>query len=205
MLMDQAMEDEYLHERLLMKAAKDGSKGINLTTFRKAVGRGRFVDYYHAREYAMGIENVIDQIEDLLKEGFAAEVIELAEYALAKAEKSTHHVDDSDGWMAISFVGFRRFTLRHVIKQSLIRQPWRNVFFNGKFPPNGMRFTARHQLMPTFWEKRVLQSIGKWRRWNGRKCLNLNRVGMILKSGVNISELPISWKHLLSNPAMWKR
>ncbi len=103
MLMEQAMEDDRLRQRLLMKAAKKGSKGIDLITFRRAIDEAvevdEFVNYRSAYEYASGIDKVIDPVEELLKEGYADEVIELAEHALGAVEEAMGSVDDSDGNM----------------------------------------------------------------------------------------------------------
>lgn len=103
LLMEQAMDDDRLRQKLLLKAAKQGSKGINLETYHKAIDEavdtGRFVDYHEAYGYAQGIEVAVDSIEDLLKEGHAAEVIELAEHALKAVEEALGSVDDSDGHM----------------------------------------------------------------------------------------------------------
>lgn len=103
MLMEQALEDDGLRQRLLMKVAKKGPQRINLATFREAIDNavdtGEFVDYGAAHGYAQGIEEVIDSVEELLKEGHAGEVIELAEYALAAVEGALGSVDDSDGYL----------------------------------------------------------------------------------------------------------
>ena len=103
LLVERAEEDDRLRERLFMKTAKKGAKGLNLVTFRRAIDRavdgGGFVDYYSAYAYAQGIEDVVDSIADLLKEGHAEAVIELSEYALRAVEESLHSVDDSDGYM----------------------------------------------------------------------------------------------------------
>jgi hypothetical protein len=58
-----------------------------------------FVDYRSAYDYAHGIEEAIDSVEELLKEGHPAEVIELAEHALKAVEQAMGSVDDSDGYM----------------------------------------------------------------------------------------------------------
>ena len=103
MLVDHAMEDDRLRQRLLMKAAKKGSKGIDLITFRRAIDEAvevdGFVNYRSAYEYASGIDEVIDSVEEVLKEGYADEVIELAEHALGAVEEAMGSVDDSDGNM----------------------------------------------------------------------------------------------------------
>jgi uncharacterized Zn finger protein len=103
MLVERAADDDRLRQRLFMKAAKRGAKGIDLATYRRAIDQvmepGGFVDYRSAYEYAQGIEEVIESVEDLLNEGYAAEVIELSEYALGAVENAMGSVDDSNGEM----------------------------------------------------------------------------------------------------------
>ena len=92
LLMEHAVDDDRLRQRLLMKAAKGAPGGIGLATYRQsideAVDAGGFVDYRGASTYASGIEEAIDSIEDLMKDGHAAEAIELIEYALESVEES---------------------------------------------------------------------------------------------------------------------
>jgi len=101
LLVEQAHSDDLLRDRLQLKAAGQRKKGPDLAAFRRAVDRavrtGDFVDYHEVRSYARGIENVVDSIADVLREGHAGAVIELAEYALHAIERSIEHVDDSDG------------------------------------------------------------------------------------------------------------
>ena len=103
MLVEHAMEDDRLRQRLLMKTAKKGAKGIDLISYRRAIDEAvevdEFVNYRSAYQYASGIEEAINPVEELLKEGYADEVIELAEYALEAVEKAIGSVDDSDGNM----------------------------------------------------------------------------------------------------------
>ena len=103
LLMVQAKEDDRLRQRLVLKVAKKSPRGLDLATYRKAIDLAMdaegFVDYGGAYDYAQGIEAAIDSIEELLKDGHAAEVIELAEHALAAAEDAMGSVDDSDGNM----------------------------------------------------------------------------------------------------------
>src|SRR4030095_17034681 len=60
MLVEHAMEDDRLRQRLLMKTAKKGAKGIDLATYRHAIDDAvepdGFVDYRSAYDYAHGIE-----------------------------------------------------------------------------------------------------------------------------------------------------
>ncbi len=103
MLMERAIDDDRLRQRLLMKAAKRGPRGHDIATYRQAiddaVDQGGFVDYRDAYDYARGIDEAIDSIEEILKEGHAAEVVELTEHALEVVEEAMGSVDDSDGDM----------------------------------------------------------------------------------------------------------
>lgn len=60
---------------------------------------GGFIDYRSAHEYAQGIKDAINSVEELLKKGHSAEVIELTEHALAAVEDAMGSIDDSDGCM----------------------------------------------------------------------------------------------------------
>ncbi len=111
LLMEQAIQDDdpgsspgqALRRRLLMQAASHDPKRLNLATYLQAIDEavdpGGFVNYREAYAYARGIDAAIDGIEKLLKQGKAAEVIELAEHALAALEQAMGLVDDSDGGM----------------------------------------------------------------------------------------------------------
>ena len=85
-VMEQAMENERLRERLLLRASRMG--GLHLAAFRRAVDDAVNFDSYLDSPWDLtkGIQNVIRAIAELLEEGFAAEVVELSEYALAKIE-----------------------------------------------------------------------------------------------------------------------
>jgi len=103
MLVEQATDDDRLRQRLFLKAAKTDSKGLNLVTYQRAVDDAvesdGYVHYRNMYGYTRGIEEVIDPVDELLKEGHAAAVIELTEYAIEAVEKATGSVDDSDGYM----------------------------------------------------------------------------------------------------------
>ena len=103
LVMEHAMDDDRLRQRLLMKAAKKGPKGLDLATYRKALesalATGGYVEYGEVHGYAQSIGEAIDSVEELLKEGHAAAVIELAEHALAAVYAAIVSVYDSDGYM----------------------------------------------------------------------------------------------------------
>lgn len=103
MVMAQAKEDDRLRQGLLLRAAKVRKKGLDLEVWRQAIDRAvevdDHVDYRGAADYAQGIDDVIDSIEELLKVGKdAAGVINLTEYALKAVERAIEGVDD-DGEM----------------------------------------------------------------------------------------------------------
>ncbi len=103
LLMEQVKEDDRLYERLMMKAARTGSKQLDLDAFRRAIFNAvvpdDYVPYREMWDYTSGIEEVVHSIRELLTEGFANEVIELAEYALKEVEEAMTAVDDSGGQM----------------------------------------------------------------------------------------------------------
>lgn len=103
LLIQQAAENDRLRQRLLLQAAKRRAKGIDLDTYRRAIDlaadTGDFIEYGAAYDYAQGIEDAIDSIDELMREGHANEVVELAEHALAAVERALESVDDSDGYM----------------------------------------------------------------------------------------------------------
>lgn len=102
-VMEQAVNDDRLRRQLLMKAAAKVSKGIDVATWRllidTAVDADDFIGYREMYDYARGIEEVIDSVQALLKEGHAAEVIDITEHALEAVEEAIGSVDDSDGHM----------------------------------------------------------------------------------------------------------
>ncbi len=69
MLMEQAIDHDRLRQRLLMRAAKRGPRGLNIATYRQAiddaVDQSGFVDYHEAYDYARG-EAGADSDIDLL-------------------------------------------------------------------------------------------------------------------------------------------
>jgi len=103
-LLDAAERDERLRERLLRQAAHATSKGVDFAAYRRSIDRatktGGFVDYREAFGFTQGIEEAVAPLHELLKEGHAVEVIELAEHALSRVGKALLEMDDSDGGMS---------------------------------------------------------------------------------------------------------
>ena len=103
MIMQRAQDDDLLREKLFIQAAKKMRGGQNLQAMKKiianAIDPGGFIDYYSMREYAGNVDNVLDTLAGMIKAGQAAEVIELAEYAIGEVEITIQSVDDSNGEM----------------------------------------------------------------------------------------------------------
>lgn len=102
-ILDQARSDDRLRLLLLSRTARASIKGVDLDTFRAVIDNAlEFDDYtddYSRFDYTEGIDETIDAVEDMLGEGHAAEVVDLAEYALAAIEGALTHVDDSGGYI----------------------------------------------------------------------------------------------------------
>jgi uncharacterized Zn finger protein len=102
MIMQQAQENDALREKLLMQAAQKTKGGRRLSSLKKiireAIDPGDFIDYHEMGAYASRVHNVLETLDNLLKDS-PAEVIELAEYALTETETAIESVDDSDGEM----------------------------------------------------------------------------------------------------------
>ena len=115
-IVEHAAQDERLGQRLLLKTAKNTAKGLNLATYRRAIDEAvepdGFVSYRDAYNYTQGIDEVIDSIDELLKEGNPAAVIDLTEYALDAVEKAMGSVDDSDGYMGANLARLQELHLK---------------------------------------------------------------------------------------------
>lgn len=102
LLLEQAMEDERLYGRLLMRAARTRSEGVDLATFRKAIDDafypGDLPDYGSIEHFTRAIGDVVESICELLEEGLAKETIELCEHALVAAEGAMDY--DVDGYVS---------------------------------------------------------------------------------------------------------
>jgi hypothetical protein len=112
LLMEQALADARLRERLLLRAAAEAGGGAatgpNLAAFRNAIDRALdtdrfddgYVEYGAMRDYVRGVRQVVESIADLLNDaGHAQAALELSEYAIDAVEARLNEVDDSDGDM----------------------------------------------------------------------------------------------------------
>jgi uncharacterized Zn finger protein len=105
LVVDHAVGDDGLARKLLVLAASapDGAtpQAAQLrAVIDQAFATHGYVPYREVYGYVRGIDEAIDAIEALLAAGGSADaVIELAEHALAAAERALEHVDDSGGMM----------------------------------------------------------------------------------------------------------
>jgi uncharacterized Zn finger protein len=97
-VLEEAQRDEALRSRLLLRASGGDSDAVRAAIDRAIAGRGAFVSYAEGDEYANGIGDAIDAVEELADSDPAA-AIELAEHALRGVEGAIERVDDSDGYL----------------------------------------------------------------------------------------------------------
>lgn len=100
-LLETAKRDDVLYENLLLKARRAAGPASTIKAFRAAIDRavetGGYVDWHEASTYAAGLENIADSLAELLQQGQAAALIDLAEYAITRVEAACEYVDDSNG------------------------------------------------------------------------------------------------------------
>lgn len=103
LLLERAGEDDRLFRRLETRSARASASGPDLSVIRgafdDALETGGFVAWDEMYDLGSGVDDVVDAVEDLLSDGHAVAVIDLAEYCLDAVERAIDHVDDSDGWM----------------------------------------------------------------------------------------------------------
>ena len=102
LLLDVARRDDRMYQSLLLKAERaDGGPEDVAAAFRRAIGGATrvhgFVDWREAASFAGDMEQVAESMAQLLKPDTAALLVELAEYAIERLEKSMEQIDDSNG------------------------------------------------------------------------------------------------------------
>src|SRR6202035_3019768 len=111
-----AHEDEQLSRKLLLLTGRPAEParadpGVLCALVDQAFSHHGFVSYREVWGWVRGIDETIDLLEQLLEDGRAAEVVDLAERALAAAERAIDHVDDSDGGMGAVIARLERLHL----------------------------------------------------------------------------------------------
>jgi len=172
MILGWAETEDRLRERLLLVAAKQTKRGVNLAKFRHAIevalDPGGFLDYHDMPSYAHDASEVIDRIEDLRREGHSEAAIELSEYALKAAERAMNSMDDSDGYMH-STTACRGFTYWPVRRPNQARQRLPRSFSRGRCAASGRSFSVRRRLTPKCSVRLGWRPTESWLRRNGRR------------------------------------
>ena len=105
MILDWAKDDSWLREQLILYAARHADPEIGVAAVRGALQKAiRVRGYLHYREvpaWARGVHFAIDSMEQLMRDGQAAAVIELCESALGFLSDAMEMVDDSDGHCSV--------------------------------------------------------------------------------------------------------
>lgn len=103
MLMDQVKKNDAFREKLFLHLAANRKGKIAIDTFRQAIEKatsGYDYDYlrqgYYDDDNSCDIYDVVDSIEGLLKDGYAEEVMELAEYAIDRCDGAMEQRGDCD-------------------------------------------------------------------------------------------------------------
>ena len=104
MLLTQVKNDGRLREDLTLKIVKETAGGIDLAAYWKAIRSafytGGYIHYGDMHDYTDGVNEAIDSIERLAKEGFQQEAMLLCEYAFEQAASAVSSADDSDGYFS---------------------------------------------------------------------------------------------------------
>ncbi len=102
LLVEEALDDEYLHARLL--ALTSGAGGDAAARFRQlehafdvAVDPGGFVAWNETYGFAQALDEVVATVEGQLGSGHAVEIVAFCEHALRRVEAAYEYVDDSNG------------------------------------------------------------------------------------------------------------
>jgi len=102
LLVEVALDDEYLHARLLALTADMNPKSGNgfhqlEHAFDVAVDPGGFVHWNEAYSFAKALEEVVGKVKQRLGTDHAAEIVAFCEHALSRIEAAFEYVDDSNG------------------------------------------------------------------------------------------------------------
>ena len=101
LVLEATERDEVMLNRLLLRIANAETGGPNIEPLKAAIDRAAeisdYIDYRGAWAYADRLSDVVSSVRPLLESGYAAEVIDLAEYAIGVIERQIEYVDDSNG------------------------------------------------------------------------------------------------------------
>jgi len=105
LVLERAAADGLFDARLRAAAASRSGGRPDLTSYRQALAAAfetdGYIGYREAYDYTTGIRSVLDELQLLLAEGHAEDVVALSEYAADLAEDALGYIDDSDGGMSL--------------------------------------------------------------------------------------------------------
>jgi len=100
-LMPQLLEDSQLRQRLMIKALRAKSSGLNVSQLKKSLDRSmtltRYLDWDEADSYIADVETSVETIRDTLNEGYFKEAMELSDHALRLLDEAIEHMHDDNG------------------------------------------------------------------------------------------------------------
>lgn len=116
LLLDAAVGDRHLHDRLLTRALTAAGAQPDrdewLERLDDAFETGGFVAYRDAADWAAGVREAIDLLDELHGSGHHELVIDLCEHAHRLADRAVQDVDDSAGWLTATSTQLAELHLR---------------------------------------------------------------------------------------------
>ncbi len=101
LLLDTAERDDRLYRSLLFKAERAGGGSNVVKVFRKSIEQATrvtgFMEWGESGNFAANLEQIVESMKELLTPDSAGMLVELAEFAIQRLEKSLEMIDDSDG------------------------------------------------------------------------------------------------------------
>lgn len=113
--------DDILRRRLMLETIgvarprKPDAPPLDLATYRQilreAIECADYVDYEAMPDYTQGVEEAIRPLGELLRGGYAAAVVDLAEFALVELDKANDMVDGGDGALNAAYDDLQHYHL----------------------------------------------------------------------------------------------
>ena len=102
LILETAERDEALMRRLDLASASVGADDAILeerlsAALEEAIEPRGYIGYSEARDWAAGVDEALDAVEELLDGPNAAIALRLSEYAIGALEKALNSIDDSSG------------------------------------------------------------------------------------------------------------
>jgi uncharacterized Zn finger protein len=97
-------------------AAAAAGAGPDLEAYRQilheAIECGDYVDYDSMPDYTQSVEEAVRPLGELLRQGYAAAVVELAEFALVELDRASEMLDGGDGSLNAVYDDLQHFHLQ---------------------------------------------------------------------------------------------